>query len=155
MTTPLSQFANARMLFTAPGQRGDASTGYKVGPGSQYVIEAFLKQGSAVEKAKVKEVIDLSIGQDWYAGYIIGYCELPEGENWLTIDPRQEESYNATGLRPPGLRFDSKVSLSLPPRKSDNARILEQTGAFGDAGIGNIIRSVLGDAFSVKVEWNG
>ena len=47
MTTPLEQFSNARLLFTAPGGRGGPETGFQELPGQQYIVLGFLKQVTA------------------------------------------------------------------------------------------------------------
>ena len=44
MSSPLSSFANARILWLAPGSRSSGREGYKLSPGQPHLIEAFIKR---------------------------------------------------------------------------------------------------------------
>ena len=66
MTTPLEQFSNARLLFTAPGGRGGPETGFQELPGQQYIVLGFLKQVTANKRADFKD--HLACQQHWHWG---------------------------------------------------------------------------------------
>lgn len=152
MATPLAQFSNARILWRAPGGRGGAETGYKILPGTPYLITAFLKQVTGNTKTSFKDVIDLRISTEIYSGYITGYVELPDGEDWVTYPVASDPGLDGTGFRPDGFKAPDEIDIAFGGRVFPNAEILDAAGVFYDLGIGKIVRDVIGDRLIVKFE---
>lgn len=152
MATPLAQFSNARVLWTAPGGRGGPEVGYKELPGQAYLITAFLKQVTANKRGTFKDVIDLRISTEIFQGYVTGWLPLPEGEDWVTYPVASDSSLDATGLRPPGLDAAAPADVAFGGRVFPSAEILDAAGVFFDDGIGGIVREVIGDRLIIKFE---
>lgn len=152
MPTPLAQFSNARVLWQAPGGRGGADVGYKILPGTPYLITAFLKQVTAGKRSNFKDVIDLRMSTEIYQGYITGYVELPDDVDWVTYPVASDAGLDATGFRPEGLKGADECDVAFGGNVFPNAEILDTAGVFFDLGIGQIVRDVIGDRLVLKFE---
>ena len=152
MTTPLEQFSNARLLFTAPGGRGGPETGFQELPGQQYIVLGFLKQVTANKRADFKDMVDLRISTEIFQGYITGFCPLPEGEDWKTYAYRTDANYDTTGYRPTGFDAAKQAELVMSGYHFPVCELLDTAGVFFDQGIGGIVRDVIGDRLIVKFE---
>jgi len=151
MATPLKQYQNARILWSAPGGRGDASNGYQMLPGTQYVIGGFLKQVTPNKRASYKDMIDLKISTEVFQGYITDFAEVPEGEDWRTYDYEQDPSFDPSGSRPDGFVAAPDVQLYFSGQEFPG-RLLDSAGVFFDEGIGQIVRDIIGDRLIVTFE---
>lgn len=152
MTTPLEQFSNARLLFTAPGGRGGPETGFQELPGQQYIVLGFLKQVTAKYRGDFKDVVDLRISTEIFQGYITGFCPVPEGEDWRTYAYRADSNYDTTGTRPDGFVPKVDIEILLSGQHFQQAEAIDTAGVFFDEGIGQIVRDVIGDRLIVKFE---
>lgn len=152
MSTPLEQFSNARLLYTAPGGRGGPETGFQELPGQSFIVLAFLKQVTPNKRADFKDVVDLAISTEIFQGYITGFCPVPEGEDWRTYAFRSDSNYDSTGYRPSGFEANKTAELSMSGHYFPNCEILDTAGVFFDEGIGAIVREVIGDRLIVKFE---
>lgn len=152
MTTPLEQFTNARLLWTAPGGRGGPETGYEVLPGAQTMIGAFLKAVTPNNRDHYKSRLALDISTDIFQGYITGFCPIPEGEDWKTYPYRSDPNYDVTGYRPEGFQPIADIEVFMSGQLFNKAEAIDTAGAFFDEGIGEIVRDVIGDKLIVKFE---
>ena len=151
MTSPLLQFNNARLLWEAPGGRSSAEDGFQILPGQRWLVTAFLKRNA--NRQAWKDIIDLSVSTDVLDGYITGAMQLGPDDDWQTIDFQNAPDYDTTAKRPLGFEPPQHVQIRLGHRYCKRAELLTTAGKFDDLGIGEIIRDVLGDALSIKVEW--
>lgn len=152
MPTPLEQFTNARVLWTAPGGRGGPETGFQELPGQQYMIGAFLKQVTQNKRANFKDFVSLRASTDIFEGYMTGFCLVPDGEDWRTYPYRSDAAYDATGKRPPGFVPEAEIEILMSGQHFPDARAIDTAGVFFDEGIGQIVRDVIGDRLIVKFE---
>lgn len=152
MATPLADYKNGRLLITASGARGGPETGYKRQKGSSIVVDLFLKQVDP--KSVFKQVTTASVTTDYLQGYIVGYVELPDGEDWLSYDSKADPAYDDSGLRPDAMyKGGNAVALRFGSRTTKSASVVEAAGLYDDGGIGNILRSILGDRIILSCEW--
>lgn len=152
MPTPLEQFTNARVLWTAPGGRGGPETGFQQLPGQQYLIGAFLKQVTANKRANFKDMMSIDLSTEIFQGYITGFCPVPEGEDWRTYAYRADSNYDTTGTRPEGFVPKVDIEILLSGQHFQQAEAIDTAGVFFDEGIGQIVRDVIGDRLIVKFE---
>ena len=153
MTTPLEQFTNARVLWTASGGRGGPETGYQEQPGQQYIIGGFLKQVTANKRARFVDTTSLQISTEVFSGYVTGWAPVPEGEDWKTYDYQAAADYDVTGYRPDGMYPPMYVTLLFNGAPSEfHGELMDTAGVFFDDGIGQIVRDVIGDRLIVKFE---
>ena len=153
MATPLAQFSNARILWTAPGGRGGPETGFKELPGQQYLITGFLKQVTPNKRGEFKDMIDLRISTEIFQGYITGFLPMPEGEDWVTYAYASDPNLDLSGYRPEGFNAPlDTLDIALSGRVFPSAELLDSAGVFFDEGIGSIVRDVIGDRLIVKFE---
>ena len=151
MATPLLQFQNARIQWYAPGERGDASTGFQQLPGAQYVIGAFLKQVTANKRADYKDMVDLKISTEVFQGYITDWAEIADTDDWRTIDYTSSDRYDISGKRPPGFVGAPDIEVFMSGQQF-TGRLRDSGGVFFDQGIGQIVRDVIGDRLVVTFE---
>lgn len=147
MTSPLSQFANARILFVGPGVRGSGRDGFEVSEGQAYLIQAFLKRRS------LPGILDDRLGLpavngmplEW-AGYAISFAPISsaEADVFDTLD-LASLTFDTSALLPAEVRRDSRGKLFIPGLEVIDIRFTDKAGKFGTAGIGSIIQGVLGD----------
>lgn len=147
MASPLAPFANARILWTAPGVRSSGLEGYKLQPGQAYLIEAFLKRWNT--NAKLLERFNLpAVGgfEAYFGGYVLRYAEVTpeEAEDFVNVD-LSGLTWDDSMLLPAGLKRDAAAKLYIPGLNVLDVRFSDKAGQFGTAGIGSIIRGVLGD----------
>ena len=147
MPSPLAPFANARILWTAPGVRSSGREGYKLLPGQAYLIEAFLKRWNT--NAKVLERFELPAIQSleaYFGGYVVRYAELtPEqAESFSSVDA-SSLTWDDSMLLPSGVKRDAKGQLFIRGMDTLTVRFADTAGKFGHDGIGSILRGVLGD----------
>lgn len=147
MASPLADFANARILWCAPGTRGTALEGYKMQPGQAYLIQAFLKRRSTPALlADRLELASIDALPAQFSGYAISYAPLAEADvpTFETVD-LSTLTWVESGLLPPQVRRDSEAKLYLPGLDKLDVKFKDKTSVFGHEGIGGIIRGVLGD----------
>ena len=154
MASPLAQFTNARLLIETAGARGGPETGYKRTPGQKIVVSLFLKQITGdKQRSLFNQIETASIATDFLQGYIVSHAVLPENIDWENYD-LSTGTEDTTGLRPDALYKGARAAaVKFGNRISETAEIIETAGAFDDAGIGAIVRGVLGDRLVLKVEW--
>ena len=153
MTTPLEQFTNARVLWDAPGGRGGPEVGFQELPGQRYVLGGFLKQVTASKRAQFVDTTSLQISTEIFQGYITGFCPLPEGEDWRTYDYKSDPNWDITGMRPDNMYPPTPLTLLLSGGGNEfPGELMDSAGVFFDAGIGQIVRDVIGDRLIVKFE---
>ncbi len=153
MASPLSLISNAKLCFCAPGGRGGPETGYELLPGQHYLIRAYLKQVAPNKRVHYSDRVALKVGVDIFAGYIVDWTEMPDGEDLATWEPTSLT--DDSGKRPPGLKPTQELKFSFSGRLAQSCESMEVASVFGDEGIGSIIREELGDRMIVKVEWLG
>lgn len=147
MTSPLSQFANARILFKKSGTRLSGRDGYTRPEGQAFLVQAFLKRrhipGVLDDRLGLPAINGLPL--EW-AGYTISYAELTsaQADVFDQIDLSGLTFDTSTHL-PPGVRRDSPCTLYVPGLELMSMRFSDTAGKFGQDGIGEIIRGVLGD----------
>jgi len=151
MATPLLQFQNGRILWTAPGGRGGPETGYQVLPGTQYVIGTFLKQVTEKKRARYQDTIDLKISTEIFEGYIVDWAEVEDEQDWRTINYKANSVYSHTGKRPDGFVGAPDMQVYMSGQEFPG-RLLDSAGVFFDEGIGQIVRDVIGDRLIVTFE---
>ena len=152
MPTPLNQFTNARLLWTAAGGRGGPETGFEILPGQQMIIGAFLKQVTPNKKDTFKSLMSLDISTDIMEGFITHYCPVPEGQDWMTYAYRSDPNYDTTGKRPDGFLPVKEIEVLMSGQHFRNAETIDTAGVFFDEGIGTIVREVIGDRLIIKFE---
>lgn len=152
MATPLAAFANARIEWTAPGGRSGPADGYRELPGLKYLVVAFLKLETPKYRADHKFMIDTRVSTDIYEGYIVGYTTVPADQDAFTWDYANDPNFDATGYRPLGMEPPADIRAEVGGEMMEDGQLLEVRGRFGDAGIGQIIRDVVGDRLSIRVE---
>ena len=152
MTSPLTQFANARILFKAPGARTSGRDGFKVAEGQAYLIQAFLKRRSTPELLDDRLGLPAINGMplEW-AGYVISFAPISsaEADVFDSID-LASLTFDKSMVLPPGVRRDSKGTLFVPGHELIEVRFTDKAGKFGTEGIGGIIRGVLGDSLFLE-----
>lgn len=156
MATPLSPYANARMLLQLPGERGGADTGYKRTAGESVVVLLFLKQsGSGGDNSSgFKQVTNASVASDALQGYVVAFAPLPTGEDWLELDVAAAEGADTSGKRPAALRKGARpIALQFGSRVAQSLEVTESASIYDDEGIGSIVRNVIGDRMILQVEW--
>ena len=147
MTSPLAQFANARILYTAPGARSSGRDGFKVAEGQAYLIQAFLKRRDLPalldDRMRLPAVNGMPIE---FEGYVISYALLTplQADDFDTID-LATLSFDTSAHLPPEVRRDARAKLHIPGMDPMDVRFTDKAGKFGTEGIGGIIRGVLGD----------
>lgn len=155
MATPLSPFSNARLLAYSPGSRGGPENGYRLLPGSPFLLTCFLKQVTPRERADFLAKTSLDVATDIYSGYLTGFVALGDEADFTTYDFGSDPSYDDSGVRPEWLRPSSDLQLSLGGRLSTSTKLLSASSVFGDLGIGSTIREIIGDRLVISVEWYG
>lgn len=147
MKSPLANFENARILWMQPGARSSGRDGFKTAPGQAYLIMAFLKRRATKEMMTERLDIPAATGQPYeFMGYTLRYAPLTASEatDYQTIS-LDGLTWDESALLPPGIRTDSRVKLYLQGQGEIEARLSDKDGTYGQAGIGAIIRDVLGD----------
>lgn len=143
MATPFARFANARILWAAPGARSDGRAGYAVQPGQAYLLTAFLKR---TEEPHILDLPALAGASMALSGYLTGFAELAPQQiaDWRTI-ALSGLTVNATGLRPAELERNSKGAAMIAGLGEMEVRVASIGPAYGDDGIGALLRSRTGD----------
>ncbi len=161
MASPFAPFANARLAWrrpTAPlASLRDGVSGLQA---ETVVIEAFLKEttvqapqsGLVGGERATAMVIDAAAVQ----GYITRWALLPAGAGWLDAGTAWE--WDDTGLQPEGFRANGAeaqlfrgVLAALPATGSGTIHTIEIQhvgSAYGDGGIGAVLREAAGDQFT-------
>ena len=152
MATPLSPFINARIEHTVSGGRGGPEVGFKQLPGQKYLVTAFLKQDSEKFRSNFNNEIDLNAATDKWKGYIVGFVAIDDADDYKTYAFDQDSAYDATGKRPPEFAGPKEVKLAIGDREFSSAQLLNTASQFGDEGIGQIIRDVIGDRLIIETE---
>lgn len=154
MATPLAPYANARLLIATPGARGGPESGYKRTAGALIVVSLFLKQVSPEKRSVFKQITTASVASDFLQGYVIGFVELPEDEDWLTYELTADAGYDSSGARPVAMYKGGEIkALQFGGRQTKAATVVEAAGVYDDQGIGGIVRDVIGDRIVISCEW--
>lgn len=154
MASPLTAFANARLLLEVPGARGGPEAGYRRAAGQQVAVVAFLKQASPEARSALQQQVAASVAADILQGYVISWAPVPDGADWRTMDVATAAGADTTGQRHPALRKGAKLGAVLfGSRETQAADVIEAAGAYDDLGIGGIVRSVIGDRLALAAEW--
>ena len=147
MTSPLTQFANARILFVAPGARGSGRDGFKMAEGQAYLIQAFLKRRATPELLDDRLALPAVNGMplEW-AGYTISFAPITnaQADVFDSVD-LSSLTFDTSSLLPAEVRRDSRGKLFIPGHEVIDIRFVDKAGKFGTAGIGAITQEVLGD----------
>ncbi len=155
MTSPLKPYKNARLLVAQPGSRGTAANGYRRTEGTSIVVNLFLKQVSPEKRSVFKDIVNASVATDIYEGYVINHAELPADADWLTLVVEDEPGAVLEGTRPSAIKKGRTVkAILIGQRVAHSVEVIEAEGIYGDAGIGDIVRNVLGDRIVLLVEWS-
>lgn len=152
MTSPLGQFENARILWLAPGARTGGRDGFEVGPGSAYLIRAFLKRRATPAMLTDRLGVPAVNGEPLeFKGYCVRFAVLPASEvdNFATID-LSTLTWDDSALLPPGIKTDSKVKMFMSGLNKIEARFSNKDGSYGQEGIGAITRGILGDSILLE-----
>ena len=146
MTSPLAQFVNARILWAAAGARSSGRDGFKPTKGQNYLIEAFLKQGRPDNPDRIG-LPGIGGEERIFSGYAVSYAPISEAEaaDFENLDVEGLATVDTTGTLPPGLNHDTKAKLSIKGFGLIEVRFAVVSNAYGQEGIGEIIRDVLGD----------
>ena len=152
MSSPLTQFSNARILFKAPGARTTGRDGFKVTEGQAYLIQAFLKRralpGLLDDRLGLPAVNGMPL--QW-EGYVISFAPISsaEADVFDSID-LAGLSFDDSMILPTEVRRDSRGTLCVPGHELIEVRFTDKAGKFGTEGIGGIIRGVLGDSLFLE-----
>lgn len=152
MSSPLTQFANARILFKAPGTRTTGRDGFKVSEGQAYLIQAFLKRRALPEVLNDRLGLPAINGMPLqWQGYVISFAPISsaEADVFDSID-LAGLSFDDSMMLPTEVRRDSKGALYVPGHELIEVRFTDKAGKFGTEGIGGIIRGVLGDSLFLE-----
>lgn len=149
MATPLAQFANALILWRAPGTRSGGAQGYRVMPGQAYLLRAFLKRKT---DPKLMELPALGGAEFALAGYVVSFAAIDDSQ---AGDPWQLDlsslSFDESGQAPEGFSRASECHCFIDGMGQAEARVAVFGSDFGSAAIGAIIRGNLGDAITLAV----
>lgn len=155
MATPLLRFFNARLLINVPGVRGGPEDGFRRQPGGSVLVLASLQdvRKASKEARRILETYGgLQVGEALLSGYVTGWAELTDPSDWRTVSV-ETLTLNTSGLRHPALKPGTPAALQIPPKFTDAAEVVESSGPYGDEGIGALVRSRIGDALLVRVNW--
>ena len=143
MATPLATLANARIYWEAPGTRSTGRDGYAVQPGQAYLLRAFLERKSDPQTLSLPALAGAEFA---LKGYLINYAPLTTilAPTWETIGP-STLTLVETGLAPTNLRRSEKVQVLINGMGRMDAKVVFIGTAYGNDGIGAIIRDKLGD----------
>lgn len=147
MSSPLSSFANARILWLAPGSRSSGREGYKLSPGQPHLIEAFIKRRTTPSQLADRYGLPAVNGQPMqFSGYVIRFAQItPEqAEQFDTLELSSLE-WDDSMLLPSGVRRDAKAKLFIQGLEKVEVRFTDKASTYGEEGIGAILRGVLGD----------
>ncbi len=169
MASPFAPFANARLAWRRPtAPLANLRDGVAGLVSETVVIEAFLKETtvsqqdgrSGGDRATARSGGDrataMVIDAAAVRGYITRWVVLPAGESWLAAGTAWE--WDETGLRPEGFRASGAeaqlfrgVLALLPATGSGTIHTIELQhvgSAYGDGGIGAVLREAAGDQFT-------
>ena len=160
MATPLAPYANLRMLIPQPVAPADFRSGVPAADGS-WVIEAFAKAVSPNAQAGSLPSVDPM--RLLLEGYITAWAVLPEDTIWLAAG--SAFTWDTTGLAPAGLlpgaggrgiltRLSALPTLTQPAQQGE-VTITGLAEPFGVGGIGDLVRSELGDKIRVELQVAG
>lgn len=147
MTSPLAPFANARLAWTAPGTRTSGRDGFVLTAGQSYLITAFLKRrslpGLGDERMNLPAINGAVID---FVGYTVAFAPITAEQmaNFSTID-LSTLTFDDSALLPPGVHRDDKGKLFVAGLGVLEVHFSDKAGEFGELGIGEITRGVLGD----------
>lgn len=147
MASPLASFANARICWTAPGVRTSGRDGFVVTPGQSYLIQAFLKRrglpGLGDDQLNLPAI---NGGVIEFTGYTISYAPISneQAAAFSTLDI-STLTFDTSALLPAGVHRDDTGKLYIAGLGVLEAHFLDKAGKFGELGIGEITRGVLGD----------
>lgn len=160
MATPFAPFANARLAWrrpTAPlANLRDGVAGLAT---ETVVIEAFLKETTVSQqdgRSGGDRATAMVIDAAAVKGYITRWVVLPAGQSWLAAGTDWE--WDETGVRPEGFRANGAeaqlfrgVLAVLPATGGGTIHTIELQhvgSAYGDGGIGAVLREAAGDQFT-------
>ena len=147
MTSPLTQFANARLLFRGAGTRLSGRDGFACTEGQAYLIQAFLKRRST--PGILDDRFDLpavnGMPLQWQ-GYTVSYAPITsaQADVFDSID-LGSLVFDTSAQLPAEVRRDSRAKLSIAGLEVIDVRFADTAGKFGADGIGSILQGVLGD----------
>jgi hypothetical protein len=143
MATPFAPFANARILWQAPGARSSGRDGYALQPGQSYLLVAFLKRA---EQPQVLDLPALAGASIALTGYLVGAAPLEPEQvaDWRTI-ALAGLTVDDSGLRPEGLERNCKGQAEVVGFGEIAVRFASIGTAYGDDGIGALMRLRTGD----------
>jgi hypothetical protein len=154
MTSPLLPFANARILWAAPGGRTSGREGLKVIAGQAYLMRVFVKRIGMQSRLNDGMGIPALDGAEYpFEGYCCAYTQLDatQAVDWKTIDVQDPGlTWDETGKLPTGIEMDSKASLDFPSAGEIEVRFVMKAGRYGAEGIGLIVSDAVGDQFFLK-----
>lgn len=147
MASPLAAFANARICWTAQGTRSSGRDGFVVTAGQSYLITAFLKRRNLPSLLDDRLNLPAINGTEVeFTGYTISYAPIDAAEvdTFSTMDI-SGLAFNNTALLPPGVHLNDRARVFIQGLGVVEVRIADKAGKFGELGIGEITRGVLGD----------
>lgn len=152
MSSPLSQFENARILWLAPGVRTSGRDGFTTTPGDAYLIRAFLKRRASPALLTDRLGLPAVNGEPLeFQGYCIRHAILePDQISGFQSVDLSTLTWDDSALLPPGIKRDVKVKLFMPGLGNVEARFSDKDGSYGQEGIGSITREILGDAIYLE-----
>ncbi len=147
MTSPLAPFVNARIVWTAPGTRTSGRDGFVVTPGQSYLITAFLKRRGLPGLGDNRlglPAIDGAVVE--FTGYTIAFAPIATEEtgSFATMDT-SGLTFDTSSLLPAGVHRDDNGKLWIAGLGILDIHFSDKAGPFGELGIGEVIRGVLGD----------
>tara|TARA_Y100000287_G_scaffold5600_1_gene4551 strand:+ start:3109 stop:3582 length:474 start_codon:yes stop_codon:yes gene_type:complete len=157
MTSPLSQFENARILWTAPGVRSSGRDGFKVTEGDAYLITAFLKRRSTPDTLNDRLGLPAVGGMPLeFQGYCLRWSQLTSTQKnaWESID-LEGLAFNTSATLPADLPRDARARLSISGLGVMEVQFSDKDGSYGHEGIGAITRGILGDKLYLEAQQVG
>ena len=160
MATPLAPYANLRLLIAQPVAPANFRAGVPAAAGS-WVIEAFAK--AAGPNAQAGNLPSIDPMRLLLEGYVTAWAVLPSNTSWLAT--ASAFTWDTTGLAPAGLlsgaggrgiltKLSALPTLTQPAQQGE-VTITGLAEPFGVGGIGDLVRSELGDKIRVELQVAG
>ncbi len=150
MTSPLTAFTNAKILFSAPGARSSGRDGFKQLPGQSYLIKAFIKRG-AKDVADRLQLPAVEGAPMEFHGYCISHAPITSAQ--LDDFPSVDETglaFDTSMILPPEVSRDSRGKLFVSGLGLIDVRFVAIAGDYGNEGVGEIVRGALGDSIHLE-----
>lgn len=150
MSSPLATFSNARILYVSPGARTSGRDGFKELPGQAYLIKCFLKRGPKGDTDKLAlPAVDGLLME--FHGYSISFAPVTteQAANFSTVD-ENNLAFDSSANLPGEIVRDARGKLFVSGLGIIDIRFVNITSDYGDDGIGETIKAVLGSTIHLE-----